>query len=114
MDDDIIRRGQTVLFRLDYTVNDEPLIDFSADDLEWTFGGVSYFLSNGDIYFDPDEQAYCVFLSQERTFALSDTATYQLRILKDGEVTPSRIEFMYIGESLSENVLSVGDNVEVS
>ncbi len=108
-----IRRGQTALIRLEYTVNEEPLADFTADELEFTFGAEKYYLSDGGIYFNDEEQAYCVFITQEQSFALPLVVSYQLRILKDGEVAPSDIEYMSIGDSLSDVVLSVGSEVAV-
>lgn len=101
-----IRKGQTVLIRLDYTVNQEPLADYDADELEFTFGNATRLLSNNGIYYDATEDALCTFLTQEDTLALPTAAAYQLRILKDGEVTPSKIGYELIGDSLSHEILT--------
>lgn len=101
-----IRKGQTALIRLVYTVNQEPLVDYDADELEFTFGNTTRLLSDDGIYYDETEDALCTFLSQEDTLALPTAAAYQLRILKDGEVTPSKIGYELIGDSLSHEILT--------
>ena len=100
-----IRKGQTALIRLDYTVNQEPLADYDADELEFTFGNVTRLLTDNGIYYDATEDTLCTSLSQEDTLDLPTAAAYQLRILKDGEVTPSKIGYELIGESLSHEIL---------
>lgn len=109
-----IRRGQTALILLVYTVNGEPLADIAPDEIEFTFGGVQYYLTDGDIYFDDEEGYYAVFLSQETTLALKGVASYQLRVLKDGFVGGSDIEYERIGNALSDVVLPLEGEVELA
>ena len=100
-----IRKGQTALIRLAYTVNQEPLVNYDADELEFTIGEERRLLSDEGIYYDDNQEALVVFLDQEDTLALPAAAAYQLRILKDGEVTPSKIDYVLVGDSLSHEIL---------
>lgn len=106
----LIRKGQTALILLDYTVNERPLADFAPDEVEFSFGGTSYYLSDGDVYLDEESRCYAVYLSQEQTFALPSVAAMQLRVLKDGEVGETGIDYVRIGASLSDVVLPKDGN----
>lgn len=108
-----IRKGQTALIRLAYTVNQEPLADCDADELEFTFGNVTRLFTDDGIYYDETEDALCIFLTQEDTLALPTAAAYQLRILMDGEVTPSKIGYELIGDCLSHEILG-GNNGQLA
>ena len=110
--DYVIRKGQTATILLAYTVNGESLVDIAPDELEFTFGGVKYYLSDGDISLDED--GYSVYLSQEATMALPAVASYQLRVLKDGNVGVSDIEYERIGKALSEAILPILAEVELA
>ena len=109
-----IRKGQTALILLTYTVNGEDLANFAPDEIEFTFGGVSYYLSDDSVYYDSEEGYYAVFLSQEATLALPMVASYQLKILKDGQVGLSDIGYERIGGALSDVTLPIEGEVELS
>lgn len=100
--DYLIRRGQTALILLDYTVNGNSLADTDISDLEFTFGGVSYLLSEDEIFWYSDENSYAVFLNEEATLALPLVASYQLKVLVDEQVGVSDVEYERIGDVLSK------------
>lgn len=110
----LIRKGQTALIWLDVTANGLPLAEFDPDEIEFSFGGVQYYLSSGDVFLDVDENCYAVFLTQEQTFALPSTAPMQVRVLKDGQVGGTDITYWRIGSSLSNAVLPNSGNEVVA
>lgn len=104
--DYLLRHGQTAVIRLDYTVNGQSLFSYDPDELEFSFGGKSYLLSDGGIVWDEDEQALVIYLDQTDTNALPATCSYQLRVLKDGQVGISSIGYIKVGMALSTAVLT--------
>ena len=105
-------KGETALIILDYTVNGEPLDEFQPDELEFSFGGIQYLLSDGGLIWDEGEQAFVLPLTQEQTFALPKACAYQLRVMKDGLVKPSATGYLLVGPSESSNVLTDGNGGE--
>jgi len=109
-----IRKGQTALIWLDVTANGLPLAEFDPDEIEFSFGGAQYYLSDRDVYLDDESGYYAVFLSQKQTFALPSTAPMQVRVLKDGQVGGTDITYWRIGSSLSNAVLPNSGNEVVA
>lgn len=108
-------RGDTLSIVLDYQFNGKDIEEGQFDEMEFQIGPQSntnsrkFLLSQDEIYWDDDEECYCVDLSQADTFALPRRFKYQLRVLKDGEVVSSDISHATVGEVLSSNVL--GGNI---
>lgn len=101
-----MNRGDTLYIQLDYTVNDEPLIQNDWDEIEFSFGDKQYSLSNGDIVWDNELEKYCVFIDQEDTFALKNFVThYQIRLKKDGEVISDNVKPFAVGKVISRKVI---------
>lgn len=123
-----MNRGDTSYLMLDYTLNGDPLVVDTYQEIELTINEESSFrcvkklLSKGEIEwgtlnYDDDEghpQTFTGFyahLSQEETFKLQQGANeVQLRILASDEVGSSAVSSMTLGRVLSSEVLTDGGN----
>lgn len=118
---DIFNKGDTACLLLNYTVNGEPMVEGAYDELEfqinhqWNSNSIKRLLSQGEIawetvtYEDDDGEhtftGYVIYLTQEDTFKMNGTFTYQLRVMVDGNVGSSPINELDIGAVLSRKVL---------
>ena len=78
------------------------IVEFMFQDIRKLYG------SDGDVTYDNENKVFIIPLSQEETFKLNETSQieYQARIkYKDGEVKATPIQYGYISESLSKEVL---------
>ena len=78
------------------------IVEFMFQDIRKLYG------SDGDVTYDNNNKVFVIPLSQKETFELSqDTRiSYQARIkYKTGEVKATPIQYGYISESLSKEVL---------
>lgn len=97
--------GDTIELLLDLTVDDIPLEEFGADEIEFYIGPNRYLLSDGDMEIDPELGKYKIFLTQEATFALDSVAEYQIRIRKGIDVVSGSISKVKIGPTISKIVI---------
>lgn len=120
-----MRRGDTAYLMLNYTINDEPLVEDAYQEIELVIKGSHSFvrktLTDGDIEwgtitYDNDGTqesftGYICHLGQKDTFKLDDGDTsVQLRIMVNDEVGSSDISSVSLGEVLSNKVLVVNDS----
>lgn len=78
------------------------IVEFMFQDIRKLYG------SNGDVTYDNENKVFVIPLSQDETFKLSGESQieYQARIkYKNGEVKATPIQYGYISESLSKEVL---------
>ena len=78
------------------------IVEFMFQDVRKLYG------SDGDVMYDKENNAFVIPLSQEETFKLNEASQieYQARIkYKTGEVKATPIQYGYISESLSKEVL---------
>ena len=119
-----MNRGDTSFLMLNYTINGDPLIENTYEEIELTinkeasFRCVKKLLSKGEIewgtlnYVDSEGHSqtftgYYAHLSQEETFKLQQGKNeVQLRILASDEVGSSAVSSITLGEVLSSEVLN--------
>ena len=119
-----MNRGDTSFLMLDYTINGDPLVVDTYQEIELTinkeasFRCVKKLLSKGEIewgtlnYVDDEGHpqtftGYYSHLSQEETFKLQQGKNeVQLRILAGDEVGSSAVSSITLGEVLSSEVLN--------
>lgn len=121
-----INRGDTAYLMLDYTLNDEPLVEGAYQEIELQIkggkGAVRKTLLEKEIewatitYEDEETHeeksftGYVAHLSQKDTFKLDDgTISVQLRIMVGDEVGSSEISGVDLGQVLSNKVLVTYD-----
>lgn len=78
------------------------IVEFMFQDIRKLYG------SDGDVTYDNKNKVFIIPLSQKETFQLNEASQieYQARIkYKDGEVKATPIQYGYISESLSKEVL---------
>lgn len=98
-----MNKGDAFLFDLDFTVNGIPLAEGEWDEIEFSLGKKSYYLSEGDIFMNGG--VYSVFISQEDSFAFSFTNYYQIRAKKGDNVYSTKVSRLKVGRVLSNTVL---------
>ena len=119
-----MNRGDTSFLMLNYTINGDPLIENTYEEIELTINKATSFrcvkklLSKGEIewgtlnYVDSEGHpqtftGYYAHLSQEETFKLQQGENeVQLRILDGDEVGSSAVSSITLGEVLSSEVLN--------
>ncbi|MBQ6679562.1 MAG: hypothetical protein IJM76_06015 [Lachnospiraceae bacterium] len=101
----LIYHGDAVVVRLGYLVNGQEMREGEYDELEFSFGDLRFTLSGGDITWNQELGAYCVFLTQTQTFGLGDVAPYQLRVKVGDLVGASKMRYKKIGKVKSDQVL---------
>lgn len=100
-----MNRGDTVQILLQYTVEGEAIQEGEFDEIEFSIGSKRFTLTDGDIVWDSEQEAYTIQLSQEDTIALPGVQKYQVRFKKDGKVISSDIDTVEFGKSISEEIL---------
>lgn len=95
-------QGDTITFILDYTIDDVPLEEYEANEIEFSIGAKRYTLSGGDIAIDETTGKYAVSISQSDSLTLDSVANYQIRIQKNGEVVSSEIDWILLGRTISK------------
>lgn len=118
-----LNRGDTACLILDYTINNQPMIQDAYQELELQLnsqsilGSVKKLMSKDEIvwgtvtYLDDDDQeqsytGYYALLTQEDTFKLSQGKfEIQLRVMINDEVGSSETTDFDIGRVLSNKVL---------
>lgn len=107
-----MNKGDATYILLDIKIDDEPIIEGTADDIELSFNlhqlpyAVRKSLKNGDIVWDANYQQYKVYLSQQDTFKMRDGEnTWQLRVLIGDEVLSTNLDIIEIGPVNSAKVL---------
>ena len=107
-----MNRGDATVISLDITIDDEPIEQDYADDVEVTFNPqcgsncVQKSLKDETIYWDATTSKYLMFLTQEDTYKLKTGAnTVQLRVLKDDIVTSTAINTFFLGNVNSKEIL---------
>lgn len=105
----IINSGNTLYIVFNYTINNIPIELFEdLTDIEFTYRNKQYYLSNGDISKDEETGKYYILIQQEDNFIKScesTTAAYQTRFKIGDEVVSDDISYLYIGRSLSSEVI---------
>ena len=108
-----MNRGDALGLVLYITVNDEPITQEYADQIELTLNpelqghSVRKILSDGGIYWEPSEERFIARLTQADTFALKPgTNTWQLRVLKGEMVISTIIGKINVGDANSKRVLT--------
>lgn len=117
-----MRRGDTAYLMLNYTINDEPLVEGAYQELELVIKGtrssVRKTLTDETIkwgtliYQDEGEEksftGYYTHLEQKDTFKLEEgDLSVQLRVMIDDEVSSSEMSDINFGAILSNKVLAV-------
>lgn len=98
-------KGDTITLLLEYTINETPLEEYEADEIEFCIGSDRFLLSDGDIEIDEATGKYAIHISQEQTFAMSPQSWYQIRIRKGAEVVSSAMQLLGVGGSISTEVI---------
>ena len=96
-----MNRGDTANVVLNFTLDGDPIRPGDFDEIEFTFGEKQYTMTGGDITYDADAQAYCVFISQADSLALPDVFEYQARFRKGTEVYSMKAQKGALGKTLS-------------
>lgn len=112
-----MNRGDAQKVVLTINVDDEPITENYADEIELTFNrdgnlhNIRKTLSNNQITWNSTLEQYEVFLSQEDTFKMVEGDNpVQLRVLKDGVVISSNIMTFILGGVNSKEVLDESEN----
>lgn len=107
----MINKGDTIDIVLDYQYDGKDITEGQFDEIEFQINsqknpkGKKFLLSTGGVFWDQDEQCYCVHLGQADTFDLPYRFKYQARFLLDGNVYSSEIKYGLIGDTLSSKIL---------
>lgn len=106
----ILTQGSTYKLNVPLTNSDGTNIDIDIVDIvEFMFQDIrKLYGSDGDVTYDNIDKVFIISLSQEETFKLTEERriSYQARIkYKDGEVKATPIQYGYVSESLSKEVL---------
>lgn len=107
-----MNNGDTLDIIIDYQIDGEPFEEGQFQEIELQFENqydsskyVKLLLSAGDITWDSDLGKYTTKLTQEQSFRLSPSCSYQLRVMLDDVVVSSEIGEMDVGPTLSRKVL---------
>lgn len=99
-----LRRGNTYTLKVDLKSNGEYLDYSQIEKIEFIFGEVNKTILNKD--FNIDGNSLIIEFSQEETFKLDYTISYQVRVkFKTGDVIASEIYSDNIKDCLSTHVL---------
>lgn len=98
--------GDTLDIILDYTIDGVPIEDADLDEMEFSIGPKRYTLAGEDFTIDPVTGKYRLFISQTDSFALGKAPIpYQFRCRKGENVGSTDKEYMYPGETISQEVI---------
>lgn len=100
-----MNRGDSCQVFLSYTVDGVPLADAELTDIEFMFGTSRFLLSEGTIVLDSETNQYTVTLTQDDTFKCNGWTSYQIRVKKGENVSSWCINSIYIGETISNEVI---------
>lgn len=104
-----MNKGDTIQIILDFTINDEPLVEGAYDEIELQFNkqsaqnGIKLLMSDGRIEWDGEH--YVATLTQKETMKLTSSSEYQVRIAINGMVISSDIGKFGVGDVLSSKIL---------
>lgn len=98
-------RGDTIDITLAYTINGEPITEGQFDEIEVYVGENRYTLTGGDIVWDNEQEMYTIFIDQEDSFKLTTKTEYQTRFKIGVNVISSKIKYIPIGKTLSNEVI---------
>lgn len=98
-------RGDTIDIALAYTINGEPITEGQFDEIEVYVGENRYTLTDGDIVWNSEQEMYTIFIDQEDSFKLTTKTEYQTRFKIGVNVISSKIKYMPIGKTLSNEVI---------
>lgn len=101
----IVKHGNTLRLILGYFVNGKPITEGMCEEMEFSIGSLKFYLSQDDIVWSALDNGYEVRMTQEQTFGFPDVVPYQLRVKVDGEVGGSDVEYLDIGQTISQEVL---------
>lgn len=104
-DDIVIRQGDSTDIALKYLINGAPITEGMCDEMEFYFYNKRYTLSGGDIIWNSNDEAYVISLTQEQTFALPSSVSYQLRVRIGKKVGSSKKKNIRIGDVISREVI---------
>lgn len=107
-----MNRGDTANISLDISIDDAPIAEGYADDIEVTFNPnqspycVMKSLKNGGISWDAESAKYVMRLAQSDTFKLRTGENgWQVRLLIGDDVMSSDIQTIEIGPVNSASIL---------
>lgn len=108
-----MNRGDAQNIALTINIDGEPITEGYAEEIELTFNPngcnhqVIKSLKKNEIYWNDLEDKYFTMLTQQDTFKMkAGVNTWQLRLLKDGEVISTAIGQLVLGEANSSEVLT--------
>lgn len=100
-----MNKGDALPIVLGYTINGEEITQGQFDEIEFMIGENRYLLSTGDIVWDEDVEHYVVFLEQRESFTLDRVAKCQCRFKLGDRVFSSKIKYLGIGDTMSNEVI---------
>lgn len=101
----IANKGDTIKTYLNFQVDGTQVTEGMLDEIEYTLGSKSYYLSTGDIQWDDNASMYAVFIPQADTFNLKSTTMYQLRVRMGEDVGSTDVMEADMGDVLSRKVI---------